>query len=304
MRMNESAELVQPKSNSPGFQDYLEQMRRVIDREIDHLLPQVSEHPQALHEALRYSALARAKRVRPILALTGFEALGGSDYDLALPPACALELLHTYSLIHDDLPCMDNDDLRRGLPTVHKKFGEGIAVLAGDALHDLAFQWTARSGKIELVNELAIATGSYGMIGGQVADMEAEGRPVTAEEIEFIHTRKTAALIRCAARFGGILAEADVSCLEALTLYGEKLGLAFQIIDDILDIEGDQAKLGKEVGSDEKNEKATYPAAVGLAESRRIANNLITEAIEALSSCSFPTGRLTELAKYIGMRES
>ncbi len=299
--MNESVNLVEPQTD---FQNYLTEKRQVIDNEIDRLLPKVSEHPRELHEAIRYSALARAKRVRPILALTCYEALGGTDLETALPPMCALELLHSYSLIHDDLPCMDNDDLRRGLPTVHKKFNEGIAVLAGDALHDLAFQWTARSGKIELVHELAIATGSYGMIGGQVADMEAEGRPVTAAEIEFIHTRKTAALIRCSLRFGGILADAEAPCMEALTLYGEKLGLAFQIVDDILDIEGDQDKLGKEVGSDEKNSKATYPAAVGLAESHRIAAGLIKEAIAALNTCAFPTDRLTELARYIAQRES
>ncbi len=299
--MNEGVKLAEPEID---FQEYLTEKRQVIDDEIDRLLPSVSEHPRELHEAIRYSALARAQRVRPILALTAYEALGGTDLDAALPPMCALELLHTYSLIHDDLPCMDNDDLRRGLPTVHKKFNEGIAVLAGDALHDLAFQWTARSGKIELVHELAVATGSLGMIGGQVADMEAEGRAVTADEIEFIHTRKTAALIRCSLRFGGILAGAKDQCMESLTVYGAKLGLAFQIVDDILDIEGDQDKLGKEVGSDEKNCKATYPAAVGLDESHRIAGVLIDEAIAALEGCSFPTRRLTEMARYISQRES
>ncbi|HSG98565.1 MAG TPA: farnesyl diphosphate synthase [candidate division Zixibacteria bacterium] len=283
---------------------FLSDLRRMVDEHLDQRLPSPTEHPAILHEAIRYSALARAKRIRPALALTVYETLGGAEIERALPPCCALELVHTYSLIHDDLPSMDNDDLRRGLPTLHKKYNEGIAVLAGDALHDLAFAWTAQAGNTQLVIELAEAIGSFGMIGGQVADMEAEGRPVSEEDILFIHRQKTAALIRCAARFGALLAGDTGAGLAAVSRYGAKLGLAFQIVDDILDIEGDQAKLGKSVGSDQKNLKATYPAAVGMERSHEAANKLIDEAIEALSGAEFPTERLIELARYIGRRES
>jgi geranylgeranyl diphosphate synthase type II len=283
---------------------FMDKQRELVDEYLAKRLPSTDKHPQILHEAIRYSALARAKRIRPILALSAYEALGGADFEFALPPACALELVHTYSLIHDDLPCMDNDDLRRGLPTLHKKFNEGVAVLAGDALHDLAFAWTAEAGNTQLVIELAQAIGSYGMIGGQMADMEAEGNPVNAAEIEFIHRRKTGALIRCSVRFGALLAGAAEKELSALTTYGEKLGLAFQIVDDILDVSGDQSKLGKSVGSDEKNLKATYPAAIGLEASQIEADRLIDESIAALESASVPAKRLIALAKFIGQRES
>ena len=286
---------------------FLDHKREMIDAFLDSELPPIAEHPQGLHEAIRYSALAPAKRIRPILALTTYDALCDPEAPQApapLGPACALELVHTYSLIHDDLPCMDNDDLRRGRPTLHRKFNEGVAVLAGDALHDLAFKWVASAGNTQLVTELADAIGSYGMIGGQVADMEAEGREITEADIAFIHLRKTAALMRCSSRFGAILADASADDLAALTAYGEKLGLAFQIVDDILDIEGDQTKLGKNVGSDQKNHKATYPAVVGIERSRAKADELIGEAIGALSGSKFPTERLTALARYIGRRES
>jgi len=281
----------------------LDRMRQMIDEYLDANLPPVTQYPSILHEAIRYSALARAKRIRPALALTVYEALGGRDMAYALGPACALELVHTYSLIHDDLPCMDNDDLRRGQPTLHRKFGEGVAVLAGDALHDLAFQWVAVSGNCQLALELAQAIGSYGMIGGQMADMEAEGKRVDADEVSFIHKLKTAALIRCSARFGGILAGADERTLAALSVYGEKVGLAFQIVDDILDLEGDADKLGKQVGSDVKNAKATYPGAVGIASARAEASRLVDEAVTALDDMAYPTARLIELAKYITGRD-
>lgn len=289
--------------------DYLSEKRALIDAYLDKRLPSSAQYPNRLHEALRYSALAKAKRVRPILALTVFETLGGTDAEHVLAPACALELVHTYSLIHDDLPCMDNDDLRRGLPTLHKRYNEGIAVLAGDALHDLAFLWTAEAGNTELVKELAEAIGSYGMIGGQMADMEAEGRQVSEDDIRFIHRRKTAALIRCSVRFGSILAGANADADRAISGYGEKLGLAFQIVDDILDVEGDQDKLGKQVGSDQKNLKATYPAVIGVEASYQRANALIDEAISYLdilesSSDGHDVSRLKELAEYIGQRES
>ena len=310
--MNERTDNAESMLRAPRgavMNEYLSEKRAQIDLYLEKRLPSAAQYPNKLHEALRYSALARAKRIRPILALTVYETLGGAEDDRALAPACALELVHTYSLIHDDLPCMDNDDLRRGLPTLHKKYDEGIAVLAGDALHDLAFLWTSEAGDPALVRELAEAIGSYGMIGGQVADMEAEGREVSEDDICFIHRRKTAALIRCSARFGSILAGADEDTLHALSSYGEKLGLAFQIIDDILDVEGDQDKLGKQVGSDQKNLKATYPAVIGVEASYQRAEALIDEAISYLTVLELaPTvldiSCLKELAEYIGQRES
>jgi geranylgeranyl diphosphate synthase type II len=213
----------------------------------------------------------------------------------------ALEMIHTYSLIHDDLPCMDDDDLRRGLPTCHKKFGEAVAVLAGDALHDIAFSLMARTGSIEVVSELADAIGTLGMIGGQIADVEAEGRDVTKSEITQIHSWKTGSLIRSSVRIGAILAGADNYTLSALSSYGEKIGLAFQIIDDILDIEGSQELLGKKVGSDSLKQKATYPRVVGIKQARKDADRLIDEAINYLNS--FGDNMLVHIALYIGQRE-
>ncbi len=305
----DNANSILTAANDAVMNEYLSEKRALIDAYLDKRLPSSAQYPNQLHEALRYSALAKAKRIRPILALTVYETLGGTDGELALAPACALELVHTYSLIHDDLPCMDNDDLRRGLPTLHKRYNEGVAVLAGDALHDLAFLWTAEAGNTELVKELAEAIGSYGMIGGQMADMEAEGREVSEDDIRFIHRRKTAALIRCAVRLGAILAGANDDTLRALSSYGEKLGLAFQIVDDILDVEGDQDKLGKQVGSDQKNLKATYPAVIGVDTSYERADALIDEAISYLSKLEsspdgYDTTRLKELAAYIVRRES
>jgi geranylgeranyl diphosphate synthase type II len=214
-----------------------------------------------------------------------------------------LEMVHTYSLIHDDLPCMDDDDLRRGQPTCHKKFGEAETVLAGDALHVVAFELMARTGSVPAVLELARAVGTQGMIGGQMADIAAEGKTdVTRDEVVNIHTRKTGALIRCAVLIGAILAGAEQPTLECLSSYGERVGLAFQIVDDLLDIEGDQDLLGKQVGSDSKNAKATYPAAVGLDEARREAGELIEQAIEALGGDE--ENMLAFIAQYIGQRKS
>ncbi|RKX25110.1 MAG: hypothetical protein DRP45_06675, partial [Candidatus Zixiibacteriota bacterium] len=209
--------------------------------------------------------------------------------------------VHTYSLIHDDLPCMDDDDLRRGIPTCHKKFGEAVATLAGDALHVIAFELMARTGSIDAVRELAQAVGTSGMLGGQMADIEAEGRSVTRDEMVNIHSRKTGALIRGAVRIGAILANARLELLERLSVYGEKIGLAFQIIDDVLDIEGDQQLLGKQVGSDSKNNKATFPAAIGIKASRDEAARLIDEALSAFDRDD--DNMLKFLARYIGQRE-
>ncbi len=283
--------------------DYLNQKRLEIDRLLDEYLPPADKFPQVLHEAMRYSVLARGKRIRPILCLTAYETLGGSDSEVINPAACALELVHTYSLIHDDLPCMDDDDLRRGQPTLHKKYNETIAVLAGDALHDLAFNLIARSGSARAVGVLANATGTSGMLAGQVADIEAEEKKVTLDEIKFIHFHKTAALIRASVQIGAILAGADEQMLGRLSLYGEKIGLAFQIIDDILDIEGDQNKLGKKVGSDCKNQKATYPGTVGIDRAKSDAGILIDEAIEVCRSLNLSNDRFIFIAHYIAQRD-
>jgi geranylgeranyl diphosphate synthase type II len=283
---------------------YLESTRLMVDGLLARYAPSVDAEPKSLHEAMRYSLMAGGKRLRPILCLSTFEYCGGQPAEHDAPvhfAMAALEMVHTYSLIHDDLPCMDDDDLRRGLPTVHKKFGEALAVLAGDALHVVAFELMARTGCIASVTELSAAVGTSGMLGGQVADLEAEGRKVDRREIVNIHTRKTGALIRGSVRIGAILAGADQRTLARLTTYGEKIGLAFQIVDDILDIEGDATILGKKVGSDSKNQKATYPAAVGLKQARTDAAALIDEALAVFEP--YEDNVLAYIARYIGQRE-
>lgn len=284
--------------------DYLQQKRNDVNQLLDRYLPAEDETPKILHKAMRYSVLAGGKRIRPILCLTAFESLGGEDSDIINPAACALELVHTYSLIHDDLPCMDDDDLRRGIPTLHKKFDEATAVLAGDALHVLAFNLMAGTGSARAVSELATAIGTFGMLGGQMADIEAEGKKIDLEEIKFIHAHKTAALIRASVRIGAILAGAGETTLEKLSQYGEKIGLAFQIVDDMLDVAGDQRKLGKEVGSDCRNQKATYPGVVGMEKSRQDADRLIDEAVDICRSLDIETGNFIFIARYIGKREN
>lgn len=284
---------------------FLQAGRKLVDRLLEAHLPPESAEPKSLHEALRYSVLAGGKRLRPLLALAAWEYCGGrmDGEDLPIHRAMvALEMVHTYSLIHDDLPCMDDDDLRRGIPTCHRKFGEAIAVLAGDALHDIAFELMASTGRTEPVIELATAIGTQGMLGGQVADIEAEGRDLDATEIVDIHRRKTGALIRCAVRVGAILAEAPPERLAQISRFGEKVGLAFQVIDDILDIEGDQKLLGKKVGSDSKNLKATYPGVVGMDRAREDAGRLIDEAVAVLENED--DNLLKQIAQYIGQRRN
>jgi geranylgeranyl diphosphate synthase type II len=282
---------------------YLEQNRVLVDQLLDRFTPSADNAPRSIHAAMRYSLMAGGKRIRPILCQAAFDYCASNRVDNlenVYRAMAGLEMVHTYSLIHDDLPCMDDDDLRRGIPTCHKKFGEGIAVLAGDALHVIAFQLLAETGNPQVVLELAQAVGTEGMIGGQVADIEAEGKQVTQADVVYIHTHKTGALIRGAVRIGAILANADQATLKRLTIYGEKVGLAFQIIDDILDIEGDQGKLGKQVGSDSKNQKATYPGAVGMVQARREAAHLIDESLALFGD---EDNALTFLARYIGQRE-
>jgi len=284
--------------------DYLRRKQELIDRLLDQYLPPGDQYPQRLHEAIRYSVLAGGKRLRPILAMTSYECFGGRNDSIINPAACSLELVHTYSLIHDDLPCMDDDDFRRGRPSLHKKFDETTAVLAGDALHDLAFGLIARTGSAIVVGELADAIGTSGMLGGQMADVQAEGREVDLNEVLYIHIHKTGMLIRASVKIGAILAGVNNVVMQKISLYGEKIGLAFQIIDDILDIEGDQKKLGKQVGSDCKNNKATYPGTVGLERARKDARELIDEAISISREFGVENGHFEFIARYIDQREN
>ncbi|MDR7517262.1 MAG: polyprenyl synthetase family protein [Armatimonadota bacterium] len=284
---------------------YLSSRVRLVDEALDAVLPPADCPPRILHRAMRHAVLAGGKRLRPLLVLASAEACGLAP-EAVLPVACAVECIHTYSLIHDDLPAMDDADTRRGRPTVHVAFGEAIAILAGDALHALAFalipQAAATCGAervLAVVGEIAAAIGTDGMVGGQVLDLLGEGRrfpggPPDAlgalpELVVQIHRRKTGALIRACARAGGLLAGADPATLDALTVYGEKVGLAFQIIDDILDLTGDPEQLGKRTRRDVG--KATYPAAYGVAESRAAAARLTQEAVDAAGRLG-PSGRI------------
>lgn len=292
-------------AETANVRTFLKEKGQLVDKLLDRYLPSANADPVLLHTAMRYSVLAQGKRLRPILALASFEYCGGkiSGEDQPIHFAMAgLEMVHTYSLIHDDLPSMDNDDLRRGIPTCHKKFGEATAVLAGDALHDIAFLLMARTGMVQAVKELAEALGTKGMIGGQMADVEAEGCDVNRDEVIHIHTRKTGALIRCALRLGALIANADDTKLAAMTKFGEKIGLAFQIIDDILDVEGDAKQLGKNVGSDSEMKKATYPGIVGFEQARHDSAVLIEEGVNAL--CDYGNSVLRNIAYYIGQRNS
>jgi geranylgeranyl diphosphate synthase type II len=284
--------------------DYIEKKRIEIDKLLDFYMPAADIYPTRLHAAMRYSVLAGGKRIRPLLALVAYELFGGRDSKIINPAACALEFVHTYSLIHDDLPCMDDDDLRRGMPTLHRKFDEATAVLAGDALHDLAFSLMAQSGSAIAVKELADAIGTFGMLGGQMADVEAETTRVNLDGILYIHCHKTGALIRASVRIGAILAGVGEPYLNKLSIYGEKIGLAFQIVDDILDIQGDQKKLGKKVGSDRKNNKATYPGTVGMERARKDADTLIDDAIAISETLGLRNNYFAAIARYIGRRDS
>ena len=258
--------------------------------------------PPRLVEAMAYSLFAGGKRLRPGLALGACELICGDDTP-ALPAACAIEMIHTYSLIHDDLPAMDDDDLRRGMPTCHVKFGEAMAILAGDTLMTMAFDVLADTGRTDVIREIARASGVNGMAGGQILDLEAEENPVDLAGLQAIHRAKTGALIRCSVRSGGMLGGADAAQLDALTRYGEAIGLAFQIADDVLDIVGNEADIGKPVGSDAKQHKITYPVLVGIDESRRLATEAMDEAIEALNLFGGDADTLRDLARYIVSRD-
>ncbi|PYI59110.1 MAG: farnesyl-diphosphate synthase [Verrucomicrobia bacterium] len=292
-----------------NLKKYLQIRQRKIDRALDGYLPKANTKPVTLHKAMRYSLFAGGKRLRPILCLAAAEACHGS-IDNAQPLACALECIHTYSLVHDDLPSMDNDDFRRGRPTCHKVFGEGIAVLAGDALLTIAFQIVSsakaapRYDVAILLREIAVAAGSQKLIAGQVADLEAEGKNVKRDQLQFIHENKTAAILKSSVRLGAMSANADPKKLSAITRFGQRLGLAFQIIDDILDVTQTSEILGKSAGKDVVAKKATYPAVIGLEKSRAEARRLTRQAHNALSIFNNSDAEpLHALANYLLERE-
>lgn len=294
-----------------SLEAYLEAQQQRVEAALDRYLPAPGAYPPTLSEAMRYSVFAGGKRVRPILLLAAAGAVGG-DGEAVLPAACAMEFVHTYSLIHDDLPAMDDDDYRRGQPTSHKVFGEAVAVLAGDALLTYAFEVMAGPDLtnrfapavlLEATHCLAHAAGFSGMVGGQVVDMASEGREVPLDVLEYIHRHKTAALLGAAVAIGGLLGGGSAPQLEALKRYGRATGLAFQIADDVLDVEGDSAALGKQVGQDEKHGKATYPALLGMEASRHRAAALLNEALAALSDFDTGAERLRQLARFIVNRK-
>jgi geranylgeranyl diphosphate synthase type II len=290
------------------FAAYLAGRREQVDQALLRLLPPEDGPPPSVHRAMRYSVMAGGKRLRPILVIAGAEAVGGRA-ETVMPTACALEMIHTYSLIHDDLPAMDDDDYRRGRLTNHKVFGEAVAILAGDALLTLAFELIAHSAGeprviCEVVASVAEAAGTRGMVGGQVVDIESEGKVVTGETLEYIHRHKTAALIRVSLCAGALLAGATPAQTAAIRTAGDDLGLAFQIVDDILDVEGNLAELGKTAGSDERKKKVTYPALYGLDVSRAKARALIQDALEALAPLGPPAEPIRALAAFIVERKS
>lgn len=284
---------------------YLRRTAELADATLEELLPSADTHPRSVHAAMRYSMFAGGKRVRPCLIMATHEACGGTfgERNVALASA-AVEMLHTFSLVHDDLPCMDDDDFRRGKPTAHKAFTEALAVLEGDALCIYAFEVLARTGRIDVIAELARALGTDGMIGGQVVDIESEGRAVERATVEYIHENKTAAFIRACVRVGAMLADAPAATLDRLTAYGGHVGLAFQVIDDILDEEGTTEQLGKDAGSDRERGKATFPAVCGLEESRTYAKELIDAACRDVDFLGDRAGMLVALAEYIRTRIS
>jgi len=292
---------------------YLKEKIALVDAALEQYLPREEERPQSIHKAMRYSIFAGGKRVRPVLMLAACEAVGGR-IDKAMPAACAMEMIHTYSLIHDDLPAMDDDDFRRGRPTNHKVFGEAIAILAGDGLLTEAFKLMSDprfaggidpAARLRVIHEIATSAGTYGMVGGQVVDMESEGKPdMDLPTVQYIHTHKTGALIKASVVAGALLGGADQQQLAAILRYGEAAGLAFQIADDILDIEGTTEEIGKDAGSDEARGKATYPAVMGLAAAKQEAQAMMDEAMLALEPLGAAAEPLREIARYIVERKN
>jgi len=288
---------------------FFEEDLHLVDSALQKFLPVESAPPPSIHAAMRYSVFAGGKRIRPILCLETARIFS-SDVSAALYPACAIEFIHTYSLIHDDLPALDNDDLRRGKPTCHKKFGDAIAILAGDALLTLAFETLGAApvkaeSRVAMVTEVATSAGTLnGMVGGQVADLEAEGKSVGPEMLEYIHRSKTAALIRASITAGAICAGAPEKEVARLRHFGETIGWAFQVTDDILDVEESSAALGKTAGKDIAQQKATYPAVFGLERSHEIATELSSNAIADLASYGDLAARLREIAEFLVHRRA
>jgi len=288
---------------------FFEEDRVAVDAHLDRLMPAESVQPPTIHRAMRYSVFAGGKRIRPILCLETARIFD-ADVSSAFYPGCAVEFIHTYSLIHDDLPALDNDDLRRGKPTCHKKFGEATAILAGDALLTLAFETIAASPvpadrRVAMIAEISAAAGTInGMVGGQVADLEAEGRRVGPETLEYIHRSKTAALIRASIASGALSAGAPAGDVASLRRFGETIGWAFQVTDDILDVEESSATLGKTAGKDIARQKATYPAVFGLPRSHEIANELANKAIAELQPFGDRAERLRAIAEFLVLRRT
>ncbi len=290
---------------------YLSERRAMVEEALRGVFPEPEGPSADIIRAMSYSLFAGGKRLRPILCMAGAEAVGGEAQEV-LPVACAIELIHTYSLIHDDLPVMDDDDMRRGKPTSHKVFGEAVALLAGDGLLTKAFHVMAGAdfenrvrpdALLTVIGLIAKAAGYEGMVGGQVVDIQSEGKEVDPSIVQFIHTHKTAALISASVASGAILVGGKEHQVKALTSYGQNIGLAFQISDDILDIEGDSQELGKEVGSDERQAKTTYPTVLGLSRSKQIQRELVEQAIECLAPFDHRSDPLREIARYIMMRK-
>jgi geranylgeranyl diphosphate synthase type II len=289
---------------------YMRERAAAVDAALDRLLPSDTVRPETLHKAMRYSVFAGGKRLRPVLVIAGAEAVGGTRDDV-MPTACAMEMIHTYSLVHDDLPAMDNDDFRRGVPTNHKVFGEAMAILAGDALLTYAFGMIAHNfrgrsqGRLgEVLADIADAAGCAGMVGGQVADIESEGKQVTADTVDYIHAHKTGALIRTSLRVGAMVCDATAEQTRALSVAGANLGLAFQIVDDILDVVGSSEELGKTAGKDAAQQKATYPALHGIDASRARAAHLIAEADGALAALGSRAEPIRALGRFIVERKA
>ncbi|MBI5236367.1 MAG: polyprenyl synthetase family protein [Deltaproteobacteria bacterium] len=308
------------------IKQYMASKAEMVNKRLKELLVREDEYPQSVHKAMHYSLFAGGKRLRPALALASSEAVG-ADCAKAIDVACAIECIHTYSLIHDDLPAIDNDDLRRGAPTCHKAFGEAIAILAGDALLTTAFEimavinmpsrvfggglpshvlsggQTDNGRALQVISEIARAAGSVGMIGGQVVDIESEGKDISFPELEYMHIHKTGALMLASVRCGALMGGASDEDMIALTRYGEAVGLAFQIADDLLDVEGSQLAMGKHTGADRKKGKATYPAIMGVQESKRRATELADRAISSLEGFGNGAGALRSIAAYIVSRD-
>jgi geranylgeranyl diphosphate synthase, type II len=292
-----------------AYPNFFDANHRLIEAALEELLPPTATQPTTIHQAMRYSVFAGGKRIRPMLCLEA-SRIFSVETKAAVEGGCAIEFIHTYSLIHDDLPALDNDDLRRGKPTCHKQFNEATAILAGDALLTLAFETLSRihteaSRCVQVIREVSSAAGTRnGMVGGQVADIEAERKPVTAEMLSYIHRSKTAALIRGSVIAGAICGGGDTGDVERMRRFGDNIGWAFQVVDDILDVEESSAALGKTAGKDQAQQKATYPALFGLQKSREFATELATKALDELRAYGDRAARLRELAEFLVLRRA